>query len=168
MVVTGPRKSGKSEFIKQICEKCILDSNSNGKIPLPMDLGSTQNKGYTIRLFGLPGKENLSFMLDIILKGASGVIVLLDPDNSEHIKLSEEYLKKINEQKIPYVIGLNKQKSEVDSEYMDLANTLKNQHPIIELSTLTGENVNETLDTMVEKILNSEKPRIYPDSKKVT
>lgn len=88
LVITGPPGAGKTTAIAQISEitpivtevlATDLLAQEKEQTTVGLDFGQiTLNDGETVALYGTPGQGRFSFMWDILLQGAQGVIILIN------------------------------------------------------------------------------------------
>jgi len=96
IIFTGPVGAGKTTAITAISdsapistEQAATDSSRDRKAltTVAMDYGSLRlDNGEMLHLYGTPGQERFSFMWDLLLDGAIGVIILLDDANPEPLE----------------------------------------------------------------------------------
>lgn len=125
LVFAGPVGAGKSTAIQSISSSAPVSTDvplSSGPMgektttTVALDYSFLNLNGDILHIYGLPGQGRLSFMRDIVLDGALGVILLLDGstpdiyDNAHHWLSS---IKEINES-VNFVIGITK--SDIASE----------------------------------------------------
>ncbi len=118
ILVIGDFASGKTEFIKNVSqqsfstEKDITNNNEKNiksQTTVAMDFGKVNMEDTEIHLIGTPGQERFDFMIDILKRNISGIMLIVDSSNIENIKNGAEILKKIKLPEIPVMVGCNKQ-----------------------------------------------------------
>ncbi|WP_461828709.1 GTP-binding protein [Aquifex sp.] len=120
IIVGGHFNAGKTTFVNTASE--IISLSTEKKISNPqekkfknttttaMDFGKISLESEEISIFGIPGQERFSFMWEMLSRGASGFIFLVDSTAEE---LWRDTLKQIEimvkNKDIPYVVCANKQ-----------------------------------------------------------
>ncbi len=107
VLVIGPFGAGKTTLIKTVCPNAVLTERPL-KVPLgskktftvALDYGVVEMNGTKVHLFGAPGQERFSFMLDVLARGVDALIVLLHgSEGGKYI----EFAKKLGK---PYIVAL--------------------------------------------------------------
>ena len=120
IIVGGHFNAGKTTFVNTVSE--IVSLSTEKKISNPsekrfkertttaMDFGKTSLQGKELNVFGIPGQKRFSFMWEMLSRGASGFIFLVDSTTEE---LWGDTLKQIEimvkDKDIPYIVCANKQ-----------------------------------------------------------
>ncbi len=107
ILVTGPYHAGKSTFIHAVSTKAVSVDRLGTTIAL--DHGYIDYGELVADLFGTPGQERFSFMLDVLNKDTFGVIVLVDSTDPDSFPRAKEIIQHTTGYGIPYVISANKQ-----------------------------------------------------------
>jgi small GTP-binding protein len=121
VLVTGPFHAGKSSFIHAISTKAVSVDRMGTTIAL--DHGYIDHGGMSIDLFGTPGQERFTFMIDILNRDVFGIILVVDSTNPE-IDRAVEMLKYVERYGIPSVIAANKQDVKGAMKPQDMKNEL--------------------------------------------
>jgi len=106
ILVTGPFHSGKSSFIQAISTRAVSVDRLGTTIAL--DHGYVDYGGMNLDLFGTPGQERFTFMIDILNRDVFGIILIVDSVNPEFDR-AVEMLKYVSRYGIPAVVAANKQ-----------------------------------------------------------
>ncbi|MEW6329033.1 MAG: GTP-binding protein [Candidatus Micrarchaeota archaeon] len=107
ILVTGPYHAGKSTFIHAVSTKAVSVDRLGTTIAL--DHGYIDYGELVADLFGTPGQERFSFMLDVLNKDTFGVIVLVDSTETDSFQRAKEIIQHTTGYGIPYVLSANKQ-----------------------------------------------------------
>ncbi len=102
LLFAGPMGAGKTTAIRTISdiapvstEAANIDKAQHGKAEttVGLDYGETLLEGgERLRLYGLPGQTRFEFMWKIVMKGALGMILLLDNSRDDPVAQMEIYL----------------------------------------------------------------------------
>jgi len=103
IIFTGPVGAGKSTAINSISdipvvstEEMATDDVKDRKetTTVAMDYGMIKlNEGENIHLYGTPGQERFSFMWEILIENALGIVVLVDNANDDPLSDLSYFLK---------------------------------------------------------------------------
>jgi hypothetical protein len=106
ILVTGPFHAGKSSFIHAVSTRAVSVDRLGTTIAL--DHGYIDYGGMSLDLFGTPGQERFTFMIDILNRDVFGIILMVDSTQPEFDRAAEmlNYVKKYG---IPVVVAANKQ-----------------------------------------------------------
>jgi len=181
IVYYGPGLSGKTTNIKYIYQK-IKQTNKGKLVSLatetertlffdffPLDLGMI--KGYKVKfhLYTVPGQIYYSSSRKLILKGVDGLVFVADSQrerfeaNIESIQDMLENLKdyRINFEKLPYALQLNKRDLPNISPVNELIESLRQKdEPVIEAIALSGEGVVDTLKSISKLVMIDVKQKL--------
>jgi signal recognition particle receptor subunit beta len=117
LVFTGSMGAGKTTAISAISEIPVIntdvrtigeDAERKKTTTAAMDYGElTLDDGNKLRLYGTPGQERFQYMWPILIKGALGLIILVDDSNSQSLKDLELFINYFRDHinKIPTVVG---------------------------------------------------------------
>ena len=119
-----------------------------------------QDKKVKIQLWDFGGEERFRFLLSQYCKGSIGAIIMYDITNSNTLKHLSEWFQLIRENAgdIPIVLvgnifNLEKSREVSEEEGVKLAEKY-NLFGFFEISTKTGENVEETFESLTEILIN--------------
>ncbi|MGL5825904.1 MAG: GTP-binding protein [Nocardioides sp.] len=108
IVVAGGRGAGKTTLVEAITELAPINpasGHSDARPPMALDFGRvTINQVLRLYLFGAPGDERYGFVLDRVLAGAAGGVVLVD-----HRRVGESFrvIDLFESRQLPLVIAVN-------------------------------------------------------------
>ena len=160
ITVSGPTQSGKSSFIKFFDEKALnveAKARDNKYYTVGMDLGSVKLNGFDVFLFGTPGLLRFNVMRDVVVRGADGLIFIFDaahPEKDEDAIIILNSLRKALGPDTPIVYLANKQ-DVAGARHVEVVrsqNYLREDAVIFPTNTLTGENLEEALKYLVNRI----------------
>ncbi len=181
IVYYGPGLSGKTTNITYIYNK--IKSDNKGKLVslatetertlffdfFPLDLGTINGYKVKFHLYTVPGQIYYSSSRKLILKGVDGIVFVADSQRerfdanieslADMMENLDEY--KINFNKIPYVLQLNKR----DLPNITPANELiaalrKKDEPVVEAVALKGDGVIDTLKAISKLIMVEVKKKL--------
>ena len=120
IIVGGHFNAGKTTFVNTASE--VISLSTEKKISNPsekkfkdrtttaMDFGKLSLQGKEINVFGIPGQERFSFMWEMLSRGASGFIFLVDSTAEELWKDTLRQIEiMVKDKDVPYVVCANKQ-----------------------------------------------------------
>ncbi|MGQ9896579.1 MAG: GTP-binding protein [Acidobacteriota bacterium] len=115
-VVGGPVGAGKTQFIRTLVGEGFVGSDvptkeSIGKdwTTVALDFGALELPPFQLHVFGLPGQRRFTYMWDVLLTQAAGLIFLLPADRPEHFsdgRWSLDYL--LSRHSVPYIVGITR------------------------------------------------------------
>ncbi len=127
LILTGPVDAGKTTAIKTVTEVPIIQTDAiasdmtKSRKPtttVAMDYGILKlDQSTKIHLYGTPGQERFDFMWEILVKGGSGIILLLDNTRADPFHDMKFFLDTFSDfiKKFPVLIAITK---------MDIDNSL--------------------------------------------
>jgi len=155
ILVTGPYNAGKSSFVKNIAPNSVsVDKMALGQVPttVAMDIGHMEHKGFVADVFGTPGQERFDLILDLLSKEAVGAFILVDSTDPPTFPRAKEMIKKCKAEAIPKVIVANKQDlpDSLTPDEIRKAMRIDQSIPIIPVSILNNEGIDEAIDALLE------------------
>ena len=120
LVLAGPMGSGKTTALQSLAdsppvstEMPITDGVKGEKTTttVALDFATIMlDDGTPIQMFGMPGQDHFSYMRQIILQGAFGVVLLMSGDDPEVATQCRQWLVAIHDvdPALPIVIGVTK------------------------------------------------------------
>nr|WP_281066582.1 ATP/GTP-binding protein [Stenotrophomonas rhizophila] len=120
IVVLGGMGCGKSTLVRAIAAGAVVDTDVHNSDRAGADKASTTvamdyadidlPNGDRLRLYGTPGQQRFDFIWPILLKGASGVVLLLDATRHTAVEELQSYLGVLREHatQVPAVIGVSR------------------------------------------------------------
>lgn len=152
IVVFGALDAGKTTFVETLSGKELLMKGEFENITNSFDFVQLNYENYFIHLFATPGHRRFSFMWPTIARGMDGAIFLIDSTvgiSPVDLELTS-FIKKYN---VPYIVATNK------SDLVTISPTivrkelkLPDEIQIIETSSVTHQNLDLVLETLVNKI----------------
>jgi small GTP-binding protein len=115
----------------------------------------------TFSIFDSPGQSRFSFMIDVCLKGADGIILMADGTNVSSIEYLSQYIEQIKaeeyrkKKKIPVVIFVNKSDLSETGQYLgaDFVRTaVQNEYDVFETTIKDVESFNLPLRKLISII----------------
>jgi signal recognition particle receptor subunit beta len=167
IVVAGGFGAGKTTFVGSVSEIMPLTTEAamtQASVGID-DLGATPQKATTtvamdfgrvsldddliLYLFGTPGQRRFWFMLDDLVRGAIGAVVLAD---TRRLADSFSPIDFFEERGLPYVVGLNTFDGELNHEIEDVraALAISPKVPIVVCDARERASTKQTLITLVE------------------
>lgn len=102
IIVAGNVGSGKSTSIRAISDIPVIGSEAKASesdalhrketTTVAMEYGMTRIDNTKLHLYGTPGQRRFDFMADILCKGASGMVVMIDNGCHQPLKEIDYYL----------------------------------------------------------------------------
>lgn len=120
IIVGGHFNAGKTTFVNTASEVVSLSTEKKVSAPsekklketttTAMDFGKITLEGEEVGIFGIPGQERFAFMWEMLSRGASGFIFLVDSTTEEMWGDTLKQIKiMVKGKDVPYVICANKQ-----------------------------------------------------------
>ncbi|MCF6224760.1 MAG: ATP/GTP-binding protein [Xanthomonadales bacterium] len=164
IIFTGPVGAGKSTAIKAISDTAVIHTEQQttdetkeikSQTTVAMDYGSiiiANNE--KIHLYGTPGQKRFSFMWDILSKGGTGLILIIDASEESAIDDMNYYLENfkslINETAV--VVGITKtdldQKFSLDDFNQEMANQAR-VFPIFEVDARSPTDIKALVEALL-------------------
>lgn len=163
MIFCSPVSAGKSTAINSISEEAPVTTEqplSSGAMgdktttTVALDYSYLNMDGEILHLYGLPGQEQLSFMREIVLQGAYGVILLLDASDSAIETLAKQWLTSLLsiQEDIKLVVAVTKSETSPDFSLNALRDVVKMflpTAPIISIDPREKADVKQALQILV-------------------
>ena len=165
MVVTGPFRAGKTEFIQSVSEIDVVSTErriSNAAersvkeaITVAIDFGRiTVNDDLVLYLFGTPGQKRFDFMWEILSEGMLGFIVMVDSTRPETFREARSILETFRAYApTPYVVAANKQDMEDAWDMEDMRHALRLDNKVKLLPCIATDK--EKVKTILVELLNN-------------
>ncbi|MEM1658489.1 MAG: GTP-binding protein [Candidatus Jordarchaeales archaeon] len=106
IVVLGPYNAGKTTLIHALAEDAVSVERAGTTVAL--DHGTLDYKGFFIEFFGTPGQPQFEPILDMMMSGAVGFILVVDSADTSSFVRARELFDKCRG-KAPVVVAANKQ-----------------------------------------------------------
>lgn len=157
ILIMGAKGAGKSTFVRAVAAISSDKSVSVDRMgtTVALDYAHVSLKGFTIDIFGTPGQERFSPIIKTLAKDAMGIVLIVDSADPQSMDRAEELLKVVKAQNVPYVIAANKQDVEgaMDPERIRVKLELSEKIPVIPTSAMDNQNVSETLEMLINRII---------------
>src|SRR5690606_24639607 len=88
-----------------------LDESDKSTTTVAMDYGQVQlDDGDVLRLYGTPGQERFAFMRQILVRGALGLVLLLDAQRANPVADLRDFIAdfSLENRELPFVVGVTK------------------------------------------------------------
>jgi hypothetical protein len=157
IVVTGPPESGKSVFVAHASEHGLsVDRRgpSGETTTVAMDFGWLHRKDFDIMLYGTPGQPRFDPMIQVLLKHAMGVVLLIDATKGDQISRARHLIQVITELRVPIVIAANKKDLPGRMSEREIRDSLgiTDDIPVFSISAQRGEDVLRVIESLVDFI----------------
>ncbi len=174
IMTLGNSDVGKTSFILRFTKNSYRDIKL---ITLGIDLETKiialNNKKYQIALFDTAGQERYKSISLNTVKNSDGIILMYDITNQKSYDSISEWMEKISENlesDIPIILignkcDLNEERIISKEEGKELSN--KYQLSFFETSNKTGENVEEAILDLINKIIKTKKNDIVAQEKSI-
>lgn len=151
VVVVGPYNAGKTTLVHALAEDAVSVERMGTTVAL--DHGSLDYKGFYMELFGTPGQPQFEPILDIMMNGAVGFILVVDSADASSFERAREIFEKC-EGKAPVVVAANKQDlgSAIPPSELRAHLKLPPSVPIVGCSAKNRVNVFLLLDVLLNMI----------------
>lgn len=166
ILITGTVGAGKTTAIAAVSDIKPLSTdvrNNDASImkaltTVGMDYGELAlGGGDVLRIYGTPGQERYSFMWKILVKGAMGLVILIDNSRPDPMADLHMYLQEFSEfiSHSPCVVGVGRTethaKPHVD-EFADALACMNLQCPVIAVDVRQKDQVVQLLDLLLVQI----------------
>ncbi|MEM3466313.1 MAG: GTP-binding protein [Candidatus Jordarchaeales archaeon] len=151
VVVLGPYNAGKTTLVHALAEDAVSVERMGTTVAL--DHGSLDYKGFYMELFGTPGQPQFEPILDMMMDGAVGFILVVDSADASTFNRAKELFDKC-EGKAPIVVAANKQDLKLAISPSDLRTRLNipSSVPVVGCSAKNRVNVFLILDILLNLI----------------
>ena len=151
IVVLGPYNAGKTTLVHALAEDAVSVERMGTTVAL--DHGSLDYKGFYMELFGTPGQPQFDPIIDTMLDGAVGFVLVIDSADTSTFNRARELFNKC-EGKAPVVVAANKQDLESAISPSDLRARLNlpSSVPVVGCSAKNKINTFLVLDVLLNLI----------------
>ena len=155
IVVFGALDAGKTTFVETLSGKELLFKGEFGRITNSFDFVQLDYDDYFIQLFATPGHRRFSFMWPTLATGMHGAIFLIDSTVGIS-PVDQELIEFIMKYDVPYVVAINKDDLvHLPQESVRKELGLPDEIPIISTSSVTKQNLDLVMETLIDTILNT-------------
>lgn len=152
VMVVGPFKSGKTSFMKSLCDRHTSVDRMGSTIAV--EHGTIDRRGYRAEVFGIPGQERFFPLVQKMEGIATGAILVVDSTDSDSLSAASNLIINLRNRDIPVVIAANKQ--DVPDAMTPVAIQQRLEVPdttVVATSAINGEGVFASFETLVELII---------------
>lgn len=169
IVVLGSMGAGKSTLVRAIAAGNIVDTDVANTDPSSDKLTTTVALDYAdialpdgdrLRLYGAPGQTRFDFVWPSLLKGAAGVVIMVDATREPVKAEVERYLSVARDAgDMPIVIGMSRLDlvpDDAERVLMDAENAIDGRVPLAPVDARNEEQVLMLMDMLVSEIESAE------------
>jgi uncharacterized protein len=169
IVVLGSMGAGKSTLVRAIAAGNIVDTDVANTDPSSDKLTTTVALDYAdialpdgdrLRLYGAPGQTRFDFVWPSLLKGAAGVVIMVDATREPVKAEVERYLSVARDAgDMPIVIGLSRLdlvEEGAERVLMDAETAIDGRVPLAPVDARNEEQVLMLMDMLVSEIESAE------------
>ncbi len=151
VVVLGPFNAGKTTLVHALAEDAVSVERMGTTVAL--DYGFLDYKGFFIELFGTPGQPQFEPILETMMEGAVGFILVVDSADPSSFKRARELFAKC-EGRAPIVVAANKQDlgSALPPSNLKAQLGLPSSTPVIGCSAKNKVNVFLVIDVLLNML----------------
>ncbi len=149
ILVTGPYHAGKSTTVKNLSEGSISVDRVSTTVAL--DHGYIERKGIICDIFGTPGQERFDWILKVLSKDIWGIILVIDSTAPETFGRAKEMLKKVEGEKLLFVVFANKQNIPNHLEIEEIKKRI-GYADILPVNALESESLEKGFKVLINKI----------------
>lgn len=151
IMVTGSANSGKTEFIRLLCPRSVVDDD--GMMGEGVDRGKIDVSNVETEVFGVPGDNTFESTFRLFSREVSGIFLILDSTEPKDLEKGREIVAS-NLDEVPLVVVANKQDLEgaLSAEEIRKKMDLPDAIPIIETSLSQDQDVSPALQSMLQLI----------------
>ena len=158
ILVTGPYDAGKSTLIHQLSKRAVSIDALGTTVGFDFASKFDEVALVDLYIFGTPGHERFAFMQEILAKGSTGILLVVDSTYPETFEFAKRVLDRVQKAagngNIPLVVVANKQDLEgsltPDQVRSELG--LSDEIPVVGTVATTGEGVDDALSLLLTKI----------------
>ncbi|HHH77828.1 MAG TPA: GTP-binding protein [Thermoplasmatales archaeon] len=150
ILVIGPFRSGKTTFIKALSERFTSVDRLGATIAI--EHGTVDHGGCRADIFGIPGQERFSPLMEKMGASATGIMVVLDSSKPEQLGDVTKMVEDIRRKGIPYVVVANKQDMPGAMDEYELKKRMGED--VIRVVATEGRGVFDAFEVLVNKILH--------------
>ena len=164
IIFAGPVGAGKTTAIRAISEIEPIETDAlatdetrqrKETTTVAMDYGRvTLKDGQKVHLYGTPGQERFDFMWEILIKGGTGLILLIDnarPNPLADVKTyAEAFAEIIKDQRLVFGITRTDMKADPDlDEYREFLDLSSLRVPVMAIDARKPRDVRRLLETLI-------------------
>lgn len=156
IVVTGPFVSGKSTFVRSVCDPAANEPPALHETTTGLDIGIIAvTPEIELHLHGTPGQERFSFMWEVLADSCVGYIMLIDSRRPTQINDTWAMLQRFASfTDAPYVIGAtyNDDPTALPPDYIRKRLHLNDNIPLIACNAASRSSAKRVLLALLEQI----------------
>ncbi len=152
ILVMGPFRSGKTTFIRALSKQFTSVDRLGATIAI--EHGTVDHAGCRAEVFGIPGQERFSPLMNKIGATATGALLVMDSSRPEYFEEIKKIANDIRNKNIPYVIVANKQDSTGGLDEYELKRRIGLEDATVVKTVATeGKGVFDAFEVLVNKII---------------
>lgn len=166
ILITGTMGAGKTTAIAAVSDIKPLNTDvanndvsvSKALTTVGMDYGELAlGGGEVLRIYGTPGQERYSFMWQVLVKGAMGLVILIDNSRPDPIADLEMYMRAFSDfvSTSPCVVGVGRTETHATPEldqFSDALSRMNVQCPVVAVDVRQKEQVVQLFDLLLVQI----------------
>ncbi len=149
IIVIGPFKAGKTTFLKAISKKFVPVERLGATVG--MEYGAVDYKGYRAEVFGIPGQERFTPLIEKLSGSSMGVFLVIDSTKPNEFDMAKNMIDKFKG--LPYVIIANKQDLPNALDENEIRQRLGGDAPIIKTVATSGQGIFHAFETLADMIV---------------
>ncbi len=165
IVITGPFVSGKSTFVRSVCDPVANEPPALHETTTGLDIGIISvSSEIELHLHGTPGQERFSFMWEVLAEGCVGYIMLIDSRRPIQINDTWAMLQRFASfTDAPYVIGAtySDDPTALPPTYIRKRLHLSDEIPLLACDASSRSSAKRVLLALLDQIATRRSPRTH-------
>ena len=149
IIVIGPFKAGKTTFLKAISKKFVPVERLGATVG--MEYGAVDYNGYRAEVFGIPGQERFTPLIEKLGGSSMGIFLVIDSTKSQEFEMAKNMIEKFKG--LPYIIVANKQDLPNALDENEIRQIFGGNAPIIKTVATSGQGVFHAFETLADMIV---------------